>query len=69
MNNKDMFQMIGLLKPRFGKDGNAWFFLLGTDIQDGVCGFGDTPYQAAKEFCDNFMFEKIKLPPESKEYT
>jgi len=63
MTRKMILQIIGLLKPKFYKDGNAWCFRFGSDIVSGVCGFGDTPYQAAKEFCENFMWEKIELPP------
>ena len=65
MTRKAIFQAIGLLKPKFYKDGDAWCFRFGPDIASGVCGFGETPYAAAKEFCENFMNERIKLQPES----
>ena len=32
------------------KDGNQWCVLLGENIQDGICGFGDTPVAAIYEF-------------------
>lgn len=32
------------------KDGNQWCFLLGYNIQEGVCGFGDSILEAALEF-------------------
>ena len=60
MAGKIIFQTIGILKPKLSKDGNMWCFLYGENIADGVCGFGETPFTAAKEFCKNFMSEKIK---------
>ena len=32
------------------KDGNQWCVLLGKDIQEGICGFGDTPVMAIYNF-------------------
>jgi len=40
------------LKPY--KDGNEWCYLLGENIQAGVCGFGKTPYDAAQDFENNY---------------
>ena len=39
-----------LLHPRMFPDGNAWCAMLGENIQDGVCGFGETPAKASVEF-------------------
>lgn len=39
-----------LLKPRIYPDGNQWCALYGENIQEGVCGFGDTPAKAATDF-------------------
>ena len=32
------------------KDGNQWLLLWGKNIQEGVCGFGDTPEAAVWDF-------------------
>ena len=32
------------------KDGNAWCVLWGEDIQEGIAGFGSTPYKAVIDF-------------------
>lgn len=32
------------------RDGDKWSVLYGSNIQEGVCGFGDTPDEACKEF-------------------
>ena len=32
------------------RDGNQWCVLLGSNIQDGVAGFGDTPAKAIADF-------------------
>ena len=37
-------------KPRIFKDGDSWCCLLGENIQEGVCGFGDTPSLATQDF-------------------
>lgn len=42
--------LIALLKPKICIDGNQWCVLYGDNIQDGVCGFGDTPRLAVYAF-------------------
>lgn len=42
--------LIALLKPRIFIDGNQWCVLYGENLQDGVCGFGDTPRLAVYDF-------------------
>lgn len=42
--------LVTLLRPAIYIDGDKWCCLYGENIQDGVCGFGDTPRQAAMEF-------------------
>lgn len=32
------------------KDGNQWCVLLGKNIQEGIAGFGETPYKAILDF-------------------
>ena len=48
-----MWQCINALEIKPYKDGNQWCFLYGNNIQEGVCGFGNTIYEAAKEFYNN----------------
>lgn len=36
--------------PKLFKDGNRWCALYGENIQEGVCGFGDTPEMAMYAF-------------------
>jgi hypothetical protein len=31
-------------------DGNQWCALYGDNLQDGVCGFGDSPAAAMQDF-------------------
>ena len=35
-----------------------WCFLFGENLVEGISGFGETPYRAAVDFCNNFMWEK-----------
>ena len=39
-----------LLRPKLSLDGNKWCALYGDNLQDGVCGFGDTPEKASLAF-------------------
>lgn len=39
-----------LYKPKLYPDGNQWCALFGENIQEGVCGFGDTPDKAMHDF-------------------
>ncbi len=39
-----------MLGAKIFKDGDKWCCLYGTNIQEGVCGFGDTPDAASTEF-------------------
>jgi len=39
-----------MFQPKIALDGNQWCVLLGDNIQEGVCGFGDTPELAFLDF-------------------
>ena len=45
------YNLFQLLKPRIFIDGNQWCVLYGENLQDGVAGFGDSPYLAVVDFC------------------
>ena len=42
------------------KDGNQWCYLYGDNIQDGICGFGETIRDAALDFYNNVCNEQLK---------
>lgn len=44
------FNIFSLLKPSIKIDGNKWYVLYGENLQDGVAGFGDSPYQAVLDW-------------------
>jgi len=46
---------------RVFRDGSQWCALLGEDIATGVCGFGDSPAQAAAAF-DVAWHERLPAP-------
>ena len=56
------FQAMGrpfvVLKPKLYPDGTAWCALLGDNIQEGLCGFGDTPSAAADAFDKEWYRQK-----------
>ena len=39
-----------LMRPKIYLDGNSWCALYGENLQDGICGFGDTPEKASIAF-------------------
>tara|TARA_R100001244_G_scaffold214_1_gene310 strand:+ start:112 stop:315 length:204 start_codon:yes stop_codon:yes gene_type:complete len=55
-------ELVGLLGIEIKQDGDQWFLIWGSNIQEGVCGFGDTPAQAVKAFSIAFFEERILLP-------
>jgi hypothetical protein len=44
------YNLFSMLKPGLSKDGDQWCVLLGENLQEGISGFGDTPYLAILEF-------------------
>jgi hypothetical protein len=49
-----------LLRPRMFPDGNQWCALYGDNLQEGVCGFGDTPEAAAVAFDEAWKSQTLK---------
>lgn len=43
-----------IYKPVLFLDGEKWCALYGENLQDGVCGFGDSPAEAMKNFDKNW---------------
>jgi hypothetical protein len=43
-----------VFKPRLSKDGDMWCALFGENLQEGVSGFGKTPYYAMYDFDMNW---------------
>jgi hypothetical protein len=57
-----ILMVIQAMRPRLTKDGNRFCFLCGEDLQNGISGFGETPFDAASDFCTSFMRETIREP-------
>jgi hypothetical protein len=55
-STKQDLAIVESLKPTITKDGNQWCVLYGADLQEGIAGFGNTPYQAILDF--NTAFHK-----------
>lgn len=49
-----------LFRPTLSIDGNQWCALYGENRQDGVAGFGDTPYKAMIDFDIQWLNAKAK---------
>lgn len=44
------FAIVAALKPCIKKEGNQWCVLYGDNLQEGICGFGKTPFEAIQNF-------------------
>lgn len=55
-----MWGCISALGAELSKDGNMWCFLWGDNLQEGVCGFGETIFEAALDFYTNIKREKVR---------
>jgi len=54
LGEERVLKFITILQPKFSKDGNMFCYLLGDNLQEGIAGFGDTPYRAAADFYSNY---------------
>jgi hypothetical protein len=43
------------LRPRMGMVGDVWLAFIGSDLQRGASGLGETPRDALKDFNDHFL--------------
>lgn len=50
-----------VLKPSIAPDGDKWSVLYGSNIQQGVVGFGDTPMSAAEDFNNNWHTQQTPV--------
>lgn len=50
-----------MLGAKLSKDGDQWCVLLGENLQEGLSGFGDTPYAAYYAFWKAFHDERITV--------
>lgn len=53
-------QLFAMLKPSLQRDGNQWCVLYGDNLQEGIAGFGDSPYDAVNDF-NKAWYKKIEL--------
>jgi len=44
------YKLFQMLKPSIQRDGNQWCVLYGENLQEGIAGFGDSPYLAVLDF-------------------
>lgn len=45
-------------RPVLNQDGSKWCALYGSDLVEGVAGFGDTPDAAMRDFDQNWLTQK-----------
>ena len=44
------YNLFKMLKPKIFIDGDKYCVLYGENIQEGICGFGESPYKAILDF-------------------
>lgn len=44
-----------LFRPKLSLDGNQWCAMYGDNLQEGVCGFGESPQKAMDDFNKNWV--------------
>lgn len=49
-------------RPRLMADGDRWCALYGDNLQEGVAGFGDTPWAAMQAFDKAWLTERRPAP-------
>jgi len=47
---REEYNLFATIKPKLYKDGNAWCCLYGENQQEGIVGFGDTPWGAIMDW-------------------
>lgn len=57
------FNLLALLKPKISIDGNQWCVLYGENLQDGIAGFGDTPWKAVAAFNKAWHEPLVRVQP------
>jgi hypothetical protein len=50
-----------LLQPKLYPDGDQWCALYGDNIQEGVCGFGNTPHRASLAFDEAWNRQTLQV--------
>jgi hypothetical protein len=64
----EMARPSAVYRPTIARDGNKWCALYGSNLMEGIAGFGDTPNAAMADFDKNWWNEKPPQPHEH-EYT
>ena len=59
----EMMRPSVLWRPTVAPDGNKWSALYGTNLMEGVCGFGDTPEEAMRDFDKNWREQRCGGKP------
>jgi len=50
MAGAEMQNPSAIFRPKLSIDGNQWCALYGDNLQEGVCGFGNSPAKAMQDF-------------------
>ncbi len=51
--------LIAHLKPKLSIDGNMYCLLFGKDLQEGICGFGESMSKAVNSFYEDYHADLI----------
>ena len=59
----EMMRPSAVWRPTVAPDGNQWCALYGPNLMEGVCGFGDTPEAAMRDFDTNWREQRCGVKP------
>jgi hypothetical protein len=51
------------MRPKIYPDGNMWCVLYGENLQEGICGFGETVELACIDFDKNWYHQRLHVRP------
>jgi hypothetical protein len=51
--------IIEALKPKIFPDGDQWCCIYGENLQESICGYGDTAAMAVGNFVQNYYSQKV----------
>ena len=66
LEEEQIIKYVSILKPIFSRDGDNFCYLYGKNLQEGIAGFGETAYKAAKDFVHNYFNEKCDIRRKKK---
>lgn len=59
---EDTFKLFSMIKPDIRRDEDVWEVFYGSNLMDGVVGYGDTPYLAVLDWNKSWNKKAQEVP-------